>query len=89
MYFNIKCIGKLPGPTNEFERSLVFESGEFERPKFDCILKPSSNRSLFKLIIPNQTLIKLNDFCPYMCILMGKRLAVFLNSFHLLQSFLG
>ena len=36
MYFNINCIGKLPGPTNEFERSLVFETGEFERPKFDC-----------------------------------------------------
>ena len=36
MYFNIKCIGKLPGPTNQFERSLVFETGEFERPKFDC-----------------------------------------------------
>ena len=36
MYFNIKCIGKLPGPTNEFERSLVFETGEFERLKFDC-----------------------------------------------------
>ena len=39
VYFNIKCIGKLPGPTNEFERSLVFETGEFERPKFDCITK--------------------------------------------------
>ena len=37
MYFNIKCIGKLPGPTNEFERSQVFETDEFERPKFDCI----------------------------------------------------
>ena len=37
MNFNIKCIGKLPGPTNEFEQSLVFETGEFERPKFDCI----------------------------------------------------
>ena len=36
MYFNIKCIGKLPGPTNEFEQTLVFETGEFERPKFDC-----------------------------------------------------
>ena len=36
MYFNIKCMGKLPGPTNEFEGSLVFETGEFERPKFDC-----------------------------------------------------
>ena len=35
--FNIKCIGKSPGLTNEFERSLVFETGEFERPKFDCI----------------------------------------------------
>ena len=22
---------------NEFERSMVFETGEFERPKFDCI----------------------------------------------------
>ena len=39
MYFNIKCIGKLKGPTNEFERSLVFETGEFERPKFDCNVK--------------------------------------------------
>ena len=38
MYFKIKCIGSLPGPTNEFERSLVFETGEFERPKFDCII---------------------------------------------------
>ena len=37
MYFNIKCIGKLPGPTNEFVRSLVFETGEFEQPKFDCM----------------------------------------------------
>ena len=36
MYFNIECIGKLPGPTNELEQSLVFETGEFERPKFDC-----------------------------------------------------
>ena len=40
--FNIKCIGKLPGPTDKFERSLVFETGEFERPeferpKFNCI----------------------------------------------------
>ena len=39
MYFNIKCIGKSPGPTNEFERSLVLETGEFERPKFDCMLQ--------------------------------------------------
>ena len=37
VYFTIKCIGKLPGPRNEFQRSLVFETGEFERPKFDCI----------------------------------------------------
>ena len=36
MYFNIKCMGKLQGPRNEFERSLVFETGEFERPKIDC-----------------------------------------------------
>ena len=37
VYFNIKCIWKFPGPTNEFELSLVFETGEFEQPKFDCI----------------------------------------------------
>ena len=39
MYLNIKCIGKLPGAPNEFERSLVFEIGEFEQPKFDCKIK--------------------------------------------------
>ena len=39
MYFNTKCNGKLPGPTNEFERSLVFETSDLERPKFDCKLK--------------------------------------------------
>ena len=39
MYFNIKCIRKLPGPTNEFEQTLVFETGEFERPKFDCSIQ--------------------------------------------------
>ena len=44
MYFNIKCIGKVPGPTNEFERSLVFETGEFERPKFDCTWLHRTNR---------------------------------------------
>ena len=38
MYFNIKCIGELQGPTDEFEGSLVVETGEFERPKFDCII---------------------------------------------------
>ena len=31
-----KYIGKLPGLTNEFQRSMVFEAKEFERPKFDC-----------------------------------------------------
>ena len=36
VYFNIKCIEKWLGLTNEFERSLVFETGEFERPMFDC-----------------------------------------------------
>ena len=50
MYFNIKCIGKLPGPTNEFERSLVFETGEFERPKFDCIRQFESQILLKKHI---------------------------------------
>ena len=41
MYFNIKCIGKLPGPTNEFERSLVFEKGEF-----DCRCKNDATPSI-------------------------------------------
>ena len=53
MYFNIKCIGKLPGPTDEFERSLVFETGEFERPKFDCIKAlffVVSDKKMFSLI---------------------------------------
>ena len=46
------------------------------------ILKPSSNWSLFQLIISDQTLNKIETiFCLYMCILMGKRLTVFLNSF--------
>ena len=50
------------------------------------ILKPSSNRSLFKLIISD----KIEAIVlPIMCILMGKRLAVFFNSFLLLQSFFG
>ena len=48
MYFNIKCIGKLPGPKNEFQRSLVFETGEFERPKFDCI---EESRAIFFFIL--------------------------------------
>ena len=47
------------------------------------ILKPSSDWSLFKLIISEIEMM----FCLYMCILMGKRLAVFLNTFLLLQSF--
>ena len=37
---------------------------------------------------PNANTIEM-IFCLYMCILMGKRLAVFLNSFLLLQSFGG
>ena len=46
------------------------------------MLKPNSNWSLFKLIISVQMLTKLKRFFAYiMCILMGKRLAVFLNSF--------
>ena len=45
------------------------------------ILKPIANRLLFKLIISSQTLIKLKWLYLYMCILMGKRLAVFLTVF--------
>ena len=36
MYFYIKYIGKLQGLVNEFHRSMVFETVEFERPKFNC-----------------------------------------------------
>ena len=54
MYFNIKCIGKLPGLTNEFERSPVFETGEFERPKFDCMS--------FNTIHKNKILAKISEF---------------------------
>ena len=40
------------------------------------------------LFLTNAYKIEIN-FCLHMCILMGKRLAVFLNSFLLLQSFWG
>ena len=46
MNFKIKCMGKLPGLTNEFEGSLVFETGEFERPKFDCSCFTGQNITL-------------------------------------------
>ena len=63
VYFNIKCIGKLLGPTNEFERSLVFETGEFERPKFDCIsmyLQAEWNRiyTVYKLDISRFSMVR-------------------------------
>ena len=35
-YFYIKYIGKWPRLTNEFQRSMVFETDEFEQPEFDC-----------------------------------------------------
>ena len=50
VYFNIKCIGILPGPTKEFEQSLVFKTGEFERPKFDCILILHESSRLLNLL---------------------------------------
>ena len=50
MYFNIKCIGKLPGPTNEFEPSLVFETGVFQRPKFDCTFNSNTGVEVIKLV---------------------------------------
>ena len=34
--FFIKYIGNLPGLTNEFWQSMVFETGRVERPKFNC-----------------------------------------------------
>ena len=53
------------------------ENSNKYREIYDCcgnILKPISNRSLFQLIISDQTLIKFKRFLPiqYMCILMGK-----------------
>ena len=42
VYFHIKCIGKSPGPTNEFERSLVFETSDQSSTvniKLFCFLK--------------------------------------------------
>ena len=74
MYFNIKCMGKLPGLTNEFEGSLVFETGEFERPKFDCtilvlfLIKLIHVNKLYTILV--LCLIKLNmliNYIPYLC----------------------
>ena len=33
VHFYIKCIGKLPGLTNEFGQSMMFETDQFEQPK--------------------------------------------------------
>ena len=53
MYFNIKCTGKFLGLTNEFERYLVFETGEFERPKFDCSLSKYASVLFLKSVSMN------------------------------------
>ena len=43
------------GPTNEFQPSMVFETGEFERPKFDCTYKFIKFLFLFsELFFPQQ-----------------------------------
>ena len=66
MYFNIKCIGKLRGPTNEFERSLVFETGKFERPKFDCIWRYIVGYTLGNHVLWLRSHVTLkHDFRPY------------------------
>ena len=49
--FNIKWIGKLPGPTNEFDRFLVSETGECERPKFYCSCGTKRCTHVFKFKI--------------------------------------
>ena len=64
MYFNIKCIGKLPGLTNEFERYLVFETGEFERPKFDCNYPACKDFDSAELLILSGTLSVSNSLDP-------------------------
>ena len=45
------------------------------------ILKPSSNQSLFKLIISGQTLIKLNDFLPIYVYFNGQTLSSVFEQF--------
>ena len=51
------------------------------------ILKPSSNWSLFKLIISDQTLIRLNNFMPIYVYFNGQTFSSVFEHFFLLQSF--
>ena len=59
VYFNIIFIGKLPGLMNEFQRSLVFETGEFERPKFDCMTYHDTN-------------LHFKTECVFVCMTLGE-----------------
>ena len=81
MIFNNKCIGKLQGPTNEFEQTLVFETGEFERPKFDCnILTSTKNASL--IITDFLAMIYKNEQPPTASLWRGR--AMLENDFNLI-----
>ena len=53
------------------------------------ILKPTANWSLFKLIISDQTPIKFKWFLPIYVHFNGQTFSSVLNSFLLLQCFLG
>ena len=38
IFFNLKIYGKLEGLSNKFEPSMVFNSSEFEGPRFDLYI---------------------------------------------------
>ena len=38
IFFNLKIYGKLEGLSNKFELSMVFNSSEFEGPRFDLYI---------------------------------------------------
>ena len=38
IFFSLKMYGKLAGLSNKFEPSMVFDSSEFEGPRFDLYI---------------------------------------------------
>ena len=51
VHFYITCtyVGKLPGLKNELQRSMVFETDELKRPKFNCMKFCYFHSSQFEL----------------------------------------
>ena len=37
-FFSLKIYGKLPGLSNKFEPSMIFDPSEFEEPRFDLYI---------------------------------------------------